>query len=116
MEHRTPDRTYTLADVLVTGDRATPSPGEAFEVLRTDPELTAERERSRACSTRRRTRRSALVAEMDLGEREVDGAVVDGCPMHPDVVSDDPGRCPTCGMKLIAEAARRGSRARCTRR
>ena len=24
------------------------------------------------------------------------------CPMHPDVVSDQPGRCPKCGMKLLA--------------
>lgn len=23
------------------------------------------------------------------------------CPMHPEVVSDTPGRCPHCGMKLI---------------
>lgn len=22
------------------------------------------------------------------------------CPMHPDVVRDEPGRCPLCGMKL----------------
>jgi Cu(I)/Ag(I) efflux system membrane fusion protein len=23
------------------------------------------------------------------------------CPMHPEVVSDEPGRCPTCGMFLV---------------
>lgn len=23
------------------------------------------------------------------------------CPMHPDVVSDSPGNCPRCGMKLV---------------
>lgn len=23
------------------------------------------------------------------------------CPMHPDVVSDEPGHCPECGMKLL---------------
>jgi heavy metal-binding protein/methylamine utilization protein MauE len=25
------------------------------------------------------------------------------CPMHPDVRSDEPGRCPTCGMRLVPE-------------
>jgi hypothetical protein len=24
------------------------------------------------------------------------------CPMHPEVTSDQPGRCPKCGMKLLA--------------
>lgn len=24
------------------------------------------------------------------------------CPMHPEVRSDKPGRCPVCGMKLVA--------------
>lgn len=23
------------------------------------------------------------------------------CPMHPDVVSDSPGKCPKCGMDLV---------------
>jgi len=23
------------------------------------------------------------------------------CPMHPDVVSDEPGKCPKCGMDLV---------------
>jgi hypothetical protein len=27
-------------------------------------------------------------------------AAVYSCPMHPDVVSDEPGRCPRCGMAL----------------
>lgn len=25
------------------------------------------------------------------------------CPMHPEVVSDTPGRCPHCGMKLVEQ-------------
>jgi hypothetical protein len=28
-------------------------------------------------------------------------AAVYTCPMHPDVVSDKPGKCPKCGMRLI---------------
>ena len=32
-------------------------------------------------------------------------AVVYVCPMHPKVASEEPGSCPKCGMKLIAQAA-----------
>jgi Multicopper oxidase/Heavy metal binding domain len=30
------------------------------------------------------------------------------CPMHADVVSDEPGKCPKCGMKLLPVAAPSG--------
>ena len=33
------------------------------------------------------------------------GPVLYSCPMHPDVTSQEPGRCPKCGMKLLAAAA-----------
>jgi hypothetical protein len=29
------------------------------------------------------------------------GAVIYTCPMHPEVTSPAPGRCPKCGMKLV---------------
>ena len=35
------------------------------------------------------------------------GAVVYTCPMHPEVVSIEEGKCPECGMKLMPEAAHR---------
>jgi len=31
------------------------------------------------------------------------GKVSYTCPMHPDVVSDKPGKCPKCGMDLVAK-------------
>ncbi|MFA5991769.1 MAG: heavy metal-binding domain-containing protein [Candidatus Doudnabacteria bacterium] len=26
------------------------------------------------------------------------------CPMHPEVVSNEPGKCPKCGMELVVKA------------
>jgi hypothetical protein len=31
------------------------------------------------------------------------------CPMHPEVLSNSPGRCPKCGMKLVPKAAAKGA-------
>lgn len=38
------------------------------------------------------------------------GATIYVCPMHKDVTSDRPGKCPKCGMKLVAKAAPAASR------
>jgi FtsP/CotA-like multicopper oxidase with cupredoxin domain len=102
LEHRTPERTYSLATIEVS-EAATPSLVKEFDSLRHNPEWVAERERLAAYRDAPPDKTLALVAEMDLGTPE--GPVTYACPMHPEVVSDEPGRCPKCGMKLLATAA-----------
>ena len=106
LEHRTPNRTYTLATIAVREDHPSPVAPEAFQALRTSPEWVEERRRLAAYLNAAPDKTIAFVAEMDLGAPE--GPVVYVCPMHPDVVSEAPARCPKCGMALIATAAPSG--------
>ena len=41
--------------------------------------------------------------EMDKTEQNLQDTVVYRCPMHPEVVSKEPGRCPICSMELARE-------------
>ena len=100
--HETPDRVYQLARITVGDGVAEPSLSEQFAHLRSDPELGAERERLASLVAAEPDKTLAFVAEMDF--EEPDGPVVYECPMHPDVVQDEPGRCPRCGMMLLAKA------------
>ena len=43
-------------------------------------------------------------AEPKAGASETAQKAVYTCPMHPDVISDKPGKCPKCGMDLVKKA------------
>lgn len=102
LEHRTPDRVYDLGGFTVTAAAG----GEAaasFEVLRTDPELTAEHHSIGYDLERQPDKVLAFFSRMPLlyGAEDV-AASSYGCPMHPEVTASEPAKCPQCGMKLVA--------------
>ena len=107
LEHRTPARTYRLATITVGDDPARPSLAAQFGKLRTNSDVAAERERISPYLAAAPDKTLALVAEMDMGTPELPpGATVTYfCPMHAEVVAGEPGRCPKCGMKLLAREA-----------
>ena len=104
LEHRTPGRTYPLAVITVDAERAEPPLAAQFQNLRVSSETNSRRARIADYLTAEPDKTLALVAEMDIGEPPVtEGtSVVYVCPMHADVISDQPGRCSKCGMKLMA--------------
>ena len=104
LQHLTPDRTYVLADVEVADADGWSAAGAAFEQLRTDDDMVAERRRTEGAMAATPDKTLALVAVMDVDEPAAGDDVVYVCPMHPDVVRDEPAKCPLCGMKLLPAA------------
>ena len=106
LEHRTPDHTYTLGTVDVTNAPVDQSFRTEFEVLRSAPELAAERERIEAELARPADKTLSFQSRMPLlyGDgvpQNVDPDTLWTCPMHPEIVRTGPGTCPICGMKLV---------------
>jgi FtsP/CotA-like multicopper oxidase with cupredoxin domain len=100
LEHRTPDRTYRLAAISVDDEPAQPDMTARFDELRTNADLLADRERLARFLDAPPDKTLAFVAEMTVAAPEGE-EVSYACPMHSEVVSDAPGRCPKCGMALL---------------
>lgn len=101
LENGTPDRTYDLGHFTVSGE-ARGEAAAAFGELRTDPELSAERDRIKADLDREPDKVLAFVSQMPIlygGEEAEASSYV--CPMHPEVTASEPATCPKCGMKLV---------------
>jgi len=104
LQHRTPEHTYRLASITVAGDEPEQSFADEFARLRSNRDMTEVRERVTSFFAAPADKTLSFVAEMDMGVPE-GVPVVYVCPMHPEVVSEESGSCPKCGMKLLARAA-----------
>jgi FtsP/CotA-like multicopper oxidase with cupredoxin domain len=106
LEHHTPDRIYPLAAITVSEEPAAPSLWDAFEVLRLDPELAAERLHL-ASTLAPPDKTLAFVAEMDMGTPDVgpDGTTAYARPMHPEAISEQPEHGEQPGAGHAHEAA-----------
>jgi FtsP/CotA-like multicopper oxidase with cupredoxin domain len=107
LEHRTPDRTYDLgAFTVAPAANGGGAAAGTFAILRTDPELTAERRMIEHDLDREPDKVLSFVSKMPLlyGE-DVPVASSYVCPMHPEVTMTEPSTCPICGMRLVAAAS-----------
>jgi FtsP/CotA-like multicopper oxidase with cupredoxin domain len=105
LEHRTPDHIYDLGAFTVTDGAASHAAG-SFEVLRTDPELTAEHQAIGHHLERTPDKILGFYSLMPLlyGAGDTSASTY-ACPMHPEVTATQPGTCPRCGMSLVAVLA-----------
>jgi FtsP/CotA-like multicopper oxidase with cupredoxin domain/YHS domain-containing protein len=101
LEHRTPQGRYRLATIGVSAEPAAPLLQDEFQILRRNAEMTDQRRRIESQLDTPPDRILSFVAEMDVMMPEGSSATSYSCPMHPEVVSESPSRCPKCGMKLM---------------
>jgi FtsP/CotA-like multicopper oxidase with cupredoxin domain len=102
LEHRTPDRVYDLGAFSVTTTDRGGDAAASYQVLRTDPELTAEHRLTEHDLDRAPDKVLAFFSRMPLLYGDEDASASSyTCPMHADVTATEPSTCPVCGMKLV---------------
>ena len=102
IEHRTAGRTYVLGTVAVAATASEGSLVARFDELRTDPDLSAERARIEVDRSRAPDKTLAFESLMPLLYGGPTAATdVWSCPMHPELLSERQGVCPSCGMRLL---------------
>jgi FtsP/CotA-like multicopper oxidase with cupredoxin domain/YHS domain-containing protein len=101
LEHRTSQGQYRLATIAVSSEPAAPLLQDEFHILRRSAEMTDQRRRIQSLLETPPDKTLSFVAEMDLMMADDTAATSYSCPMHPEVVSESPSRCPKCGMKLM---------------
>jgi FtsP/CotA-like multicopper oxidase with cupredoxin domain len=102
LEHRTPERSYRLSSISVSDEPPEPSHADEFPRPRSNRDMAELRERLEPFLQAAPDKTLAFVAEMNLGGAAEDTTYV--CPMHPEVTSERPDRCPKCGMRLVPES------------
>jgi FtsP/CotA-like multicopper oxidase with cupredoxin domain len=101
LEHRTPDRVYDLGAFAVSATQGSGRAAATFDVLRTDPELSAEHRVITRDLKRPPDKVLAFFSQMPLLYGDQAAASFYVCPMHPQVTASEPATCPLCGMKLV---------------
>jgi FtsP/CotA-like multicopper oxidase with cupredoxin domain len=81
LEHRTPHNAATLATFKVLGDAASPSFSDGYRLLRTDPELQAERLGLAAHLDRPPDKTLQFIGEMDMSGMDMSGMDMGGMDM-----------------------------------
>ncbi|MFI7061724.1 multicopper oxidase family protein [Kribbella sp. NPDC050124] len=93
LQHRTPGSSSTLATFAVSESTAEPSHAGTYPVLRSDPGLTAERDRLAADRDRAPDQTLQFVGEMDMSGMDMSGMDMSDTDMgdmeHHDLGSDD---------------------------
>ena len=105
LEHQPPGQAQRLG-TFVVAEGAPTAAARSFDQLRTDPELSALRPTLDRDMTRPPDKVLAFVASMPLlygSDQDASAGYV--CPMHPEVTTKEPAKCPKCGMKLVAAAS-----------